>query len=223
MSSTEETPRLSWRFKLARYTGPKCRQCRREGEKLFLKGEKCFSSKCAIEKRPNPPGVHGAKRGRVSDYAQQLREKQKLRRIYGILEKQFRSYYKEADRLKGSTGENLLQLLESRLDNVVFRMGFGASRAEARQLIRHNAVSLNGKKMNIPSAQIKAGDVISVSERAKEQLRIKASLEAAEQRGIAEWLEVDPKKMEATFKAVPERSDLSADINEHLVVELYSK
>ena len=208
---------------MARYTGPKCRQCRREGEKLFLKGEKCFSSKCAIEKRPTPPGVHGAKRGRVSDYAQQLREKQKLRRIYGILEKQFRSYYKEADRRKGSTGENLLQLLETRLDNVVFRMGFGASRSEARQLIRHNAVSLNGKKLNIPSAQIKPGDVIAIADRSKEQLRIKASLEAAEQRGVAEWLEVDPKKMEATFKAVPERSELSADINEHLVVELYSK
>ncbi len=208
---------------MARYTGPVCRLCRREGDKLFLKGEKCFSSKCAIEKRPTPPGQHGAKRGRLSDYATQLREKQKLRRIYGILEKQFRSYYQEADRIKGSTGENLLQLLESRLDNVVFRMGFGASRAEARQLVRHNAISLNGKKANIPSMQVKPGDVIALSVKSKDQLRVKASVDMAEQRGIAEWLEVDFKKLEGTFKATPERSELPSDINEHLVVELYSK
>lgn len=208
---------------MARYIGPVCRLCRREGDKLFLKGEKCFSSKCAIEKRPNPPGQHGAKRGRLSDYATQLREKQKLRRIYGILEKQFRSYYHEADRRKGSTGENLLQLLESRLDNVVFRMGFGASRTEARQMVRHNAISLNGKKANIPSIQIKPGDVIAVAGKSKEQLRIKAATDMAEQRGIAEWLDVDFKKLQGTFKATPERSDLPSDINEHLVVELYSK
>jgi small subunit ribosomal protein S4 len=208
---------------LARYIGPVCRLCRREGDKLFLKGEKCFSSKCAIEKRPNPPGQHGAKRGRLSDYATQLREKQKLRRIYGILERQFRSYYHEADRRKGSTGENLLQLLESRLDNVVFRMGFGASRTEARQMVRHNAISLNGKKANIPSIQIKPGDVIAVAGKSKEQLRIKAATDAAEQRGIAEWLDVDFKKLQGIFKATPERSDLPSDINEHLVVELYSK
>jgi small subunit ribosomal protein S4 len=208
---------------LARYTGPVCRLCRREGDKLFLKGEKCFGSKCAIEKRPTPPGMHGAKRGRLSDYATQLREKQKLRRIYGVLEKQFRSYYKEADRLKGSTGENLLQLLESRLDNVVYRMGFGASRTEARQLVRHNAISLNGKKANIPSIQVKPGDVIAVADKSKEQLRIKGALDAAEQRGISEWLEVNSKKMEGTFKATPERSELPSDINEQLVVELYSK
>ena len=208
---------------MARYTGPVCRLCRREGDKLFLKGEKCFSSKCAIEKRPNPPGQHGAKRGRLSDYAVQLREKQKLRRVYGILEKQFRSYYKEADRRRGSTGENLLQLLESRLDNVVYRMGFGASRTEARQLVRHNAITLNGNKVNIPSLQLKPGDVIATSSKGKDQLRVKTSLEVAEQRGIAEWLQVDFKKMEGTFKAVPERSELPSDINEHLVVELYSK
>ena len=208
---------------MARYTGPVCRLCRREGDKLFLKGEKCFGSKCAIEKRPTPPGQHGAKRGRLSDYATQLREKQKLRRIYGILEQQFRSYYKEADRIKGSTGENLLQLLESRLDNVVYRMGFGASRTEARQLVRHNGISLNGKKANIPSMQVKPGDLIAVADKSKEQLRIKGALEAAEQRGISEWLEVNAKKMEGTFKATPERSDLPSDINEHLVVELYSK
>lgn len=208
---------------MARYIGPVCRLCRREGDKLFLKGEKCFSSKCAIEKRPNPPGQHGAKRGRLSDYATQLREKQKLRRIYGILEKQFRSYYQDADRRKGSTGENLLQLLESRLDNVVYRMGFGASRTEARQLVRHNAVALNGRKANIPSMQIKPGDVITISGKSKEQLRIKAAIDMAEQRGISEWLSVDFKKMEGTFKATPERSELPSDINEHLVVELYSK
>ena len=208
---------------MARYTGPVCRLCRREGDKLFLKGEKCFSSKCAIEKRPNPPGQHGAKRGRLSDYATQLREKQKLRRIYGILEKQIRSYYHEADRRKGSTGEILLQILESRLDNVVFRMGFGASRTEARQLVRHDAITLNGRKVNIPSAQIKPGDVIAVAGSSKEQLRVKAAADMAQQRGIAEWLDVDFKKLEGTFKSMPERSELPSDINEHLVVELYSK
>ena len=208
---------------MARYTGPVCRLCRREGDKLFLKGEKCFGSKCAIEKRPTPPGMHGAKRGRLSDYATQLREKQKLRRIYGVLEKQFRSYYKEADRQKGSTGDNLLQLLESRLDNVVYRMGFGASRTEARQLVRHNAITLNGTKVNIPSVQVKPGDVVSLSGKGKDQLRIKAALEMAEQRGVAEWLDVDFKKMEGTFKSTPERDELPSDINEHLVVELYSK
>jgi len=197
--------------------------CRREGDKLFLKGEKCFSSKCAIETRPTPPGQHGAKRGRLSDYAVQLRQKQKLRRIYGILEKQFRSYYQEADRRRGSTGENLLQILECRLDTVVYRMGFGASRTEARQLVRHNAITLNGKKVNIPSLQLKPGDVIAISEKGKKQLRVKSSLEMAEQRGIADWLEVDATKMEGVFKSVPERSDLPSDINEHLVVELYSK
>jgi len=159
----------------------------------------------------------------LSDYATQLREKQKLRRIYGILEKQFRSYYKEADRIKGSTGENLLQLLESRLDNVVYRMGFGASRTEARQLVRHNGIFLNGRKANIPSIQLKPGDVVSVADKSKEQLRIKAAIEMAEQRGISEWLEVNFKKMEGTFKTTPERDELPSDINEHLVVELYSK
>ena len=208
---------------MAKYIGPKCRQCRREGEKLFLKGEKCFTAKCAIEKRPFPPGQHGKRRTRLTDYATQLREKQKVRRIYGILEDQFRLYYKEADRIKGSTGENLLQLLESRLDNVVFRMGLGASRSEARQLVRHNAIQVNDNKVNIPSYQVKAGDVVSVSEKAQKQLRIKAAVEFAEQQGISEWLEVDSKKLTGTFKACPERSDLSAEINEHLIVELYSK
>ena len=208
---------------MAKYIGPKCRQCRREGEKLFLKGEKCFSSKCEIEKRPTPPGQHGARRGRNSDYAMQLREKQKLRRTYGVLEGQFRNYYKDADRLKGSTGENLLQLLEARLDNVIYRMGFGASRSEARQLVRHNGVTVNGQKVNIPSYSVKAGDTVGVSAKAAGQLRIKAAVEMAQQRGIADWLDVNADKLEGVFKNLPERSDLSADINEHLVVELYSK
>ena len=208
---------------MARYIGPKCRQCRREGEKLFLKGEKCFSSKCAMENRAFPPGQHGQRRTRLSDYATQLREKQKLRRVYGILEKQFRNYYKQADRTKGSTGENLLQLLEGRLDNVIFRMGFGSSRSEARQLIRHKAITVNGNKVTIPSFQVSPGDALAVIESAASQLRIKASVDAAQQRGLAEWVEVNADKLEGTYKNIPERSDLSADINEHLVVELYSK
>lgn len=208
---------------MARYLGSKCRLCRREGEKLFLKGEKCFGSKCAMENRPFPPGQHGQRRSRNSDYATQLREKQKLRRTYGVLEGQFRGYYKTADRVKGSTGENLLQLLETRLDNVVYRMGFGASRSEARQLVRHKAITLNGVKSNIPSIKVKAGDVIAINEKSKNQLRIKGSMDAAQTRGIVDWLDVDASKLEGTFKNVPERSDLSADINEHLVVELYSK
>lgn len=208
---------------MARYIGSKCRLCRREGEKLFLKGEKCYSSKCPIENRPFPPGQHGQRRTRLSDYARQLREKQKLRRIYGILEKQFRLYYKEADRRKGSTGENLLQLLETRLDNVAYRMGFGVSRTEARQLVRHNGVTVNGKKVNIPAYQIKPGDVVAVAERSKEQLRVKAAMELAQQRGFPEWVEVDANKLEGTFKALPERSELPAEIQEQLVVELYSK
>ena len=208
---------------MARYIGPKCRLCRREGEKLFLKGEKCYTSKCAMENRAFPPGQHGQRRTRLSDYATQLREKQKLRRIYGVLEKQFRMYYKEADRLKGSTGENLLQLLESRLDNVVYRMGFGVSRDEARQLIRHGAISVNGGRVTIPSYQVNASDEIAIREKSKAQLRIKNSAQLAEQRSIPEWLNVDTAKLTGVFKSVPERTDLSSDINEHLVVELYSK
>ena len=208
---------------MARYLGSKCRLCRREGEKLFLKGEKCYGSKCAMENRPFPPGQHGQRRGRNSDYATQLREKQKLRRTYGILEDQFRSYYKTADRVKGSTGTNLLQLLETRLDNVVYRMGFGSSRSEARQLVRHKAITLNGVKSNIPSIKVKAGDIIAVNDKSQNQLRIKGSMDAAQTRGIVDWLDVDASKLSGTFKNVPERSDLSADINEHLVVELYSK
>jgi len=209
---------------LARYTDSKCRQCRREGGKLFLKGEKCFTEKCPVEKRAYAPGQHGQNKSRrPSDYGLQLREKQKLRRIYGVQEQQFRNYYAEAARHKGSTGEGLLKLLESRLDNVVYRMGFGVSRSEARQLVRHNAVTVNGKRVNIPSFGVRANDILEISNDAKEQLRIKAALEAAEQRGFPEWLDVDIKAMKGTFKNVPERSELPSEINESLVVALYSK
>jgi small subunit ribosomal protein S4 len=208
---------------MARYVGPKCRQCRREGSKLFLKGEKCFTARCPFENRAFPPGQHGQRRGRLSDYALQLREKQKVRRIYGILEKQFRLYYKDSDRRKGATGENLLQALESRLDTVVYRMGFASSRSEARQLVRHNAIYVNGKRVNIPSYQVKPADEISVNEKAKNQLRIQGALEMASQRGFVEWIDVDVKKMTGVFKALPERSELPTDINEQLIVELYSK
>lgn len=208
---------------MAKYTDSKCRLCRREGEKLFLKGEKCFTAKCAIEKRAYPPGQHGQRRTRMSDYALQLREKQKLRRVYGILERQFRGYYKLAANNKGSTGENLLQILESRLDNVVFRMGFAASRSEARQLVRHNGISINGSRVNIPSYQVQPEDVVSVNEKAKTQTRIQAAMEFMQQRGFAEWIDVDPAKLQGVFKSKPERSELPAEINEHLVVELYSK
>ena len=209
---------------MARNLDPKCRQCRREGEKLFLKGEKCFTDKCAIEKRNYPPGQHGQRRSsRLSDYGVQLREKQKLRRIYGVLEKQFRSYYAEADRRKGVTGENLLQLLESRLDNVVYKMGIGASRTEARQIVRHNSILVNGQRVNIPSYQVTPGDEISVVDTSKNQLRIKAALEAAEERGFPEWIDVDAKGFKGIFKNKPLRDDLPATINESLVVELYSK
>src|SRR5512140_3108072 len=209
---------------MARNLDAKCRQCRREGEKLFLKGEKCFTDKCAIERRSYAPGQHGQKSGaRLSDYGKQLREKQKTRRIYGVLERQFRKTYAEAARSKGVTGESLLQILESRLDNVSYRMGFGASRSEARQVVRHNSILVNGKRVNIPSYQVRPGDVVEVAEKSRNQLRVKAALQAAEQRGFPEWIEVDAKAFKGTFKAVPQRSELPATINEHLVVELYSK
>jgi len=209
---------------LARNLDPKCRQCRREGEKLFLKAEKCFTDKCAIEKRNFPPGQHGQRRNqRLSDYGVQLREKQKVRRIYGILESQFRSYYAEADRRKGVTGENLLQLLECRLDNVIYRMGLGGSRTECRQIVKHNSILVNGKRVNIPSFQVKAGDVVSVADASKTQLRIKGALQAAEQRGFPEWIEMDVKALKGTFKSKPQRDELPPTINESLIVELYSK
>ncbi len=208
---------------MARNISPKCRQCRREGEKLFLKGDKCFSDKCPIERRNYPPGQHGQKKTRLSDYGVQLREKQKIRRIYGLLENQFRNIYKRADRQKGVTGENLLSLLESRLDNITYNMGFGSSRAEARQIIRHNCVLLNGEKANIPSQLVKPGDKIEIAEHAKKYLRIKSAIEVAKRRSVPSWLEVDFDDLKGIYKNKPDRSDLSSTINESLVVELYSK
>lgn len=206
---------------MARYIGPKCKLSRREGTDLFLKsGARALESKCNIE---SAPGQHGARRGRQSDYGTQLREKQKVRRIYGVLERQFSGYYKEAARRKGATGENLLQLLECRLDNVVYRMGFGATRAESRQLVSHKAITVNGSTVNVPSYQVKAGDVVAVREKAKNQLRIAQALELCGQRGRVEWVDVDAEKKSGVFKSVPVRSDLSSDINESLIVELYSK
>jgi small subunit ribosomal protein S4 len=201
--------------------GPKLKLSRREGTDLFLKsGVRAIDSKCKLE---TAPGQHGARKPRLSEYGIQLREKQKVRRIYGVLEKQFRNYYKEAARLKGNTGENLLQLLEVRLDNVVYRMGFGSTRAESRQLVSHKSVMVNGRVVNIPSFKVSANDVVSIREKSRTQARIKAALEVSGQREKPTWVEVDNAKMEGAFKRVPERSDLSADINEQLIVELYSK
>ena len=208
---------------MARNLDAKCRQCRREGEKLFLKGDKCFTDKCAIERRNYPPGQHGQKNIRLSGYGVQLREKQKLRRIYGVLERQFRKTYHDAEQKKGVTGENLLQMLESRLDNIAYKMGFGASRSEARQIVRHNAIMVNGKRVNIPSHQLRPGDVVEVAAPAKQHLRIKAAVEAASSRGYPEWLEVDAAALKGKFKSLPARTDLPSTINESLVVELYSK
>ena len=208
---------------MARYTDAKCRLCRREGGKLFLKGEKCFTEKCPVDKRAYAPGQHGQRRTRPSDYSTQLREKQKLRRMYGVLERQFAGYFKEANRGKSATGSDLLRLLECRLDNVVFRMGYGISRNEARQLVRHNAILVNGKRVNIPSYQVRAKDTVEIAQPAREQLRIKAALEAAQQRGFPSWVDVDAAAMRGVFKAAPDRDELPSEINENLVVTLYSK
>ncbi|MDZ7752153.1 MAG: 30S ribosomal protein S4 [Gammaproteobacteria bacterium] len=206
---------------MARYLGPKCKLSRREGIDLSLKsGVRALDSKCKLEQ---PPGQHGQRRGRLSDYAVQLREKQKMRRMYGVLERQFRNYFKAAARGKGSTGEVLFQLLERRLDNTVYRMGFGTTRAEARQLVSHKAILVNGRCVNIPSYQVKPEDIIAVREKSRTQQRIQASLDLAEQRGFPEWVDVNTKEMSGVFKAVPERGDLPPDVNEQLVVELYSK
>ena len=191
--------------------------------KLNLKGERCFTDKCAIERRNYPPGQHGQGRGKASEYGRQLREKQKVRRIYGVQEKQFRDYFKAADRRKGITGENLLLMLEARLDNMVYRMGFASSRSESRQLVRHNGISVNGSRLNIPSYQVQPSDVVSINEKSRAQIRIKSAIDLASQRGISDWIDVDSKKMEGVYKTRPERSELPADINEHLIVELYSK
>ncbi|MDG6779171.1 30S ribosomal protein S4 [Thiomicrorhabdus sp. zzn3] len=206
---------------MARYIGPKCKLARREGTDLFLKsGVRSIESKCKIDQLP---GQHGAGRKRVTEYGLQLREKQKVRRMYGVLEKKFRLYYKEADRRKGSTGVNLLQILESRLDNVVYRMGFASTRAEARQLVSHKAILVNGQAVNIPSYEVSAGDTITVREKARNQSRIASALELSAQQGTVGWVEVDSSKFEGVFKSAPDRSDLSADISENLIVELYSK
>ncbi len=206
---------------MARYIGPKLKLSRREGTDLFLKsGVRPIDSKCRID---SPPGQHGARRGRLSDYAVQLREKQKVRRFYGVLEKQFRNYYKKAERQKGATGENLLRLLESRLDNVVYRMGFGSTRAESRQLVSHKSILVNGKSVNIPSYQVSPEDVVSVTEKARAQLRIQSALQLAGQRAPIDWVDVDATKMEGVYKRVPDRSELPPEINENLIVELYSK
>jgi small subunit ribosomal protein S4 len=207
---------------MARYTGPKCKLSRREGTDLFLKSSrKAFADKCKSEVAP---GQHGLKSGqRLSDYGKQLREKQKVRRTYGVLERQFRRYYAEAVRRKGNTGENLLHLLETRLDNVVYRMGFGSTRAEARQIVGHKSIEVNGKSANIASLQVKVGDVISVREKSRTQLRIKDALSLAEQAGFPSWVSVDAAKMSGTFKALPDRTEIAQDINESLVIELYSR
>jgi len=206
---------------MARYIGPKCKLMRREGTDLYLKSRvRSVDSKCNMEK---VPGQVGDRRRRLSDYGVQLREKQKVRRLYGVLERQFRNYYKEADRVKGPTGENLLRLLESRLDNVVYRMGFGCTRSESRQLVSHKSIEVNGKIVNVASYRIKPEDVITVREKSKAQDRIKSSLALAEQYGMPEWMEVDATAMKGTYKRAPDRAELPAEINEQLIVELYSK
>ncbi len=208
---------------MARYTGPRCRLCRREGTKLFLKGDRCYSDRCAFERRSYAPGQHGQARIKVSDYGIRLREKQRVRRMYGIQEKQFRRYFDWADRQKGVTGTNLLVLLERRLDNVVYRLGFADSRAQARQLVTHRHFLVNGKMVNIPSYLVKVGDVIEVAEKSKEILPIKTAQEALARRGVPEWLELDAEKLKGTVKSFPERSHITMPIQEQLIVEFYSK
>lgn len=208
---------------MARYTGADCRLCRREGEKLFLKGDRCFGDKCAIERRPYPPGAAGKKRPRDSEYRLQLREKQKTKRMYGMLEKQFRGYYELANRQPGVTGENLLRLLELRLDNVVYRLGFAKSRAEARQIVRHGHIQVNGKRVDIPSFRVREGDLISVAPKAKDLLVIKAAIIASERTSVPGWLEVDIDKLQGSVLALPTRDQIDLNVREHLIVELYSK
>jgi len=209
---------------LAKYTGPVCRLCRREGEKLFLKGERCYTDKCTYERRKDQiPGMHWQRRGKVSDYGIQLREKQKAKRTYGILEKQFRNYFFKADQMRGVTGENLLMLLERRLDNVVYRLGFANSRRQARQLVRHGHVQVNSRKVDIPSFLAKAGDLVTVKEKSRKLVSIKEALEALPRRQIPGWLEINPDKFEGTVKSLPTREEIGGTINEQLIVELYSK
>lgn len=209
---------------MARYSGPVCRLCRREGEKLFLKGEKCYTDKCPVDRRTYPPGQHGqGRRQRVTEYGVHLREKQKLRRIYGVLERQFERYYDEAARRKGVTGENLLVVLESRLDNVVYRLGFAPSRPAARQLVMHGHFAVNGQKVDIPSYLVKAGDVVAVRENSRNVSLIKETVEAAAGRGVPEWLELNPEALSGVIKSLPTREQIDVQVQEHLIVEHYSR
>ena len=208
---------------MARYIGPVCRLCRREGLKLFLKGDRCYTEKCAIERRAYPPGQHGQRHSKRSDYGYQLREKQKVRRMYGLLEKQFRSYYVTADRKKGVTGQNLLRLLETRLDNAVYRLGFAVNRSEARQIVRHNHVLVNGRKANIPAMQLRIGDVVEIKPRAQKHNRVVSAVDNVDRRGVPNWLELDRKAFKGTVRELPAREDITMPIEEHLIVELYSK
>ena len=208
---------------MARNLEPSCRQCRREGMKLYLKGDRCYSDKCAFNRRPAAPGQHGANRRKLSEYGIQLREKQKVRRIYGVLENQFKRYFEMADRMKGITGENLLQLLERRLDNVVYRLGFASSRAQARQLVRHGHITVNGKKVNIPSYITNIGEVIGVKERSANEIEHFKALKEGTGRTIVPWLSVDYEKLEGTVTALPSREDIDYEVQEHLIVELYSR
>ncbi|NLB78761.1 MAG: 30S ribosomal protein S4 [Clostridiaceae bacterium] len=208
---------------MARYTDASCKLCRREGQKLFLKGERCYTNKCAIGRRPYAPGQHGAQRKKLSEYGIQLREKQKAKRFYGLLESQFRKYFEIANRKKGVTGENLLQLLESRLDNVVYRLGFGSTRAESRQLVTHGHFTVNGKKLNIPSYIVKVGDTVDVSEKGKKSVRFKEILDITGSKVVPKWLEVDQENLKGKVVALPAREDIDLNVQEHLIVELYSK
>ncbi len=208
---------------MAKYRGPVCRLCRREGEKLFLKGARCMTEKCAIERRSYPPGQHGQGRPRISDYSLQLREKQKLRRIYGLQERQFRGLFERAERQTGITGEALLRLLECRLDNVVYRLGFGSSRKEARQLVNHGHVLLNGRRTNIPGALVKVGDVVEVRQKSRNLVPVLAALDAVDGRGVPEWLELDRAAFKGTVRALPTRENIGLPVNEQMVVELYSR
>ena len=208
---------------MARYTASACRICRRENLKMYLKGDRCYTDKCAIERRPYPPGQHGQGRVKFSGYGVQLREKQKVKRMYGLLESQFRGYYHRASAAKGKTGENLLQQLELRLDNVVFRMGFADTRAESRQLVRHGHFLVNGKRVNIPSFAVRPGAVVEVTEKSRKMLRIAEALETVDRRGVPQWIDLDKKNFKATVRTAPNREDLTMPIQEQLIVELYSK
>ncbi len=208
---------------MARYTGPSCRQCRRENMKLYLKGDRCYSDKCAVERRNYAPGQHGQNRGKLSDYGVQLREKQKIKRMYGLAEKQFKTYFKEADRQKGVTGTNFLVLLERRLDNVVYRLGFANSRSQARELVRHGHFLVKGRKVNIPSYLLRTGDLVTVKEGSRQITAINEAVQAMPRRGLPPWLDLDKTAYSGTFKALPSRDEMNLPVQEQLVVEFYSK